>query len=94
MLRICTAILLSLVLTACFTSKKRHQPRSDTGAQDEDPDPFPPAAEGEVCGTIAGILCKEGLECKLESNDPEQTDKAGICVKVIVPPVPVDVDGD
>ena len=34
--------------------------------------------EGEMCGGIAGFMCEEGLNCKLEGNYP---DAAGICVK-------------
>ncbi len=33
---------------------------------------------GEMCGGIAGFMCEEGLECKMEGNYP---DAAGTCVK-------------
>lgn len=36
-----------------------------------------PAAEGEFCGGIAGILCDEGLKCELDGEYP---DAGGACV--------------
>lgn len=37
-----------------------------------------PAAEGEFCGGIAGILCDEGLRCIFDGDYP---DAGGICVR-------------
>ncbi|MFA4827169.1 MAG: hypothetical protein WC596_02895 [Candidatus Shapirobacteria bacterium] len=36
------------------------------------------AVEGRFCGGIAGILCSEGYECKLDGNYP---DAGGKCLK-------------
>lgn len=35
--------------------------------------------EGEMCGGIAGIMCKDGLRCMMEGNYP---DAAGTCVRL------------
>lgn len=39
------------------------------------------AAEGKMCGGIAGIMCKDGLDCIITSNHP---DAAGTCRKRFV----------
>lgn len=36
------------------------------------------ANEGEFCGGIAGVLCADGLSCKLDGNYP---DAGGVCVR-------------
>ena len=39
------------------------------------------AKEGKMCGGIVGIMCADGLDCKMTSNHP---DASGICRKRVV----------
>ena len=57
---------LALFLAACTPTT---QPSAGNGTT---------AKEGELCGGIAGIVCADGLTCKLDGNYP---DAAGTCVK-------------
>ncbi|HYE42685.1 MAG TPA: Kazal-type serine protease inhibitor family protein [Caulobacteraceae bacterium] len=52
-----------------------------TGSAEPPPSPAPgrtPAAEGGMCGGIAGFQCGEGLYCRMEATHP---DAAGVCRK-------------
>ena len=40
-----------------------------------------PAADGEMCGGIAGIACKEGFHCATEAGQCFVADFAGVCKK-------------
>lgn len=45
-------------------------------------DPVPGAGEGETCGTIAGIMCADGLFCRMPMNQCDIADGAGTCARV------------
>jgi hypothetical protein len=44
------------------------------------PNNVPPKAEGEVCGGIRGLACKEGEFCELPAGQCRGADLQGVCV--------------
>lgn len=43
------------------------------------PDPRAPRAEGEMCGGIAGLVCADGLYCRMSPEMQRAADGSGYC---------------
>lgn len=72
--------LVLLTLTAC-SKPVNEQPAPQSSPSSSASSAKRTAAEGEMCGGIAGISCSDGLYCAMEASQCKIADAAGMCQK-------------
>ena len=75
------AIVLAFFVTACGEKPGDDASSTDSDLSDVTVNLDAPG-EGEVCGTIAGLVCQDGLFCKMATGECGIADNAGICTTI------------
>jgi hypothetical protein len=85
MMRYLAATSVALILVACSKPQESQSPPATQPAPAES-QPTPStagkvAADGETCGTIAGIACGEGSYCAMPAGTCSVMDGSGTCTR-------------